>query len=126
MRRIAPDAARVADRQPDKDAGQSGKCRFALNAAIDLMDQELPRRLVSQELQAGIAIVGHNVHRTSYLEKGVIFSILSRCFPDTSQPGKLLSLRTRLQVISRQTRSYPIARALEERPMSTKMDRGRS
>ena len=46
VRRIAPDAARVADGQAHEHTGQPGKSRFALDAAINLVDQQLARRLV--------------------------------------------------------------------------------
>ena len=49
VRRIAPDAAGIADGGADEDARQARKGRFTLHAAIDFMDQELPRRLVGQQ-----------------------------------------------------------------------------
>ena len=49
MRRVAPDAPGIANRQADEDAGQPGIGRFALDAAINLVNQKLAGRLVLKQ-----------------------------------------------------------------------------
>ena len=45
VRRVAVDAPQVAGRQPDEHAGQARERALSLEAAIDLMDDQRPRRL---------------------------------------------------------------------------------
>ena len=63
MRRVAPDTPRIADRQSDKDARQSGEGRFALDAAVNLVDKEVPG---GPMLEQGDAVGGGRVMSVLY------------------------------------------------------------
>ena len=52
VRGITPLATRVAHRSADEHARQPGEGRFALDAAVDLVDDQRPRRLVGQGPEA--------------------------------------------------------------------------
>ena len=67
MRRVAVDAPQVAGRQPDEHAGQPRERALALQAAVDLMDEQGAGRLALERLEPVAMARGNRLPRQPWI-----------------------------------------------------------